>query len=354
MRNLLKCEFTRLTRSVFFWIITGFCVLWPIITALFYHAVLTFTITAVDGIGFEDVELPKEMLRYLTWMISVSFITELPKFSALFACIHIGREYSDGIVRNKIIAGHSRTKVYLSYVLTQLAANAFLCIVYIGASLFGLWISGLGVEVNGGEMFLRLGVGVVVFLTLAMVFIFLATIFRRRALPLILSIVIAMIATTAAAVIGNFNLPSKAINDYIELRSESYEDLVDMGYLSERQVEKLEADYGKDHYVGWGWKIFHPVYVITPIGYESDYQASSTGILFGSSMEYTDEIDFSENFYESPYYDKSMLSPDDINDIDSMHVSYAKLNLIYLAKCFAYILFIGGWGLFIFRKKNMF
>ena len=103
MRNLLKCEFTRLTRSVFFWIITGFCVLWPIITALFYHGILAFTFTAT-GIGFEDVELPKEMLRYLTWMISISFINELPKFSALFACIHIGREYTDGIVRNKIIA----------------------------------------------------------------------------------------------------------------------------------------------------------------------------------------------------------------------------------------------------------
>ena len=353
MRNLLKCEFTRLTRSVFFWIITGFCVLWPIITALFYHGILAFTFTAT-GIGFEDVELPKEMLRYLTWMISVSFITELPKFSALFACIHIGREYTDGIVRNKIIAGHSRTKIYLSYVLTQLAANAFLCIVYIGASLFGLWISGLGVEVNGGEMFLRLGVGIVVFLTLSLIFIVLATIFRRRALPLILSIVIAMISTTTAAVIGNFNLPSKAVDDYIELRSESYEDLVDMGYFSNREVEKLEEEYDKDYYVGLGWKIFHPAYVVTPIGFESDYQASSTGILFGSSMEYTDEINFTEDFYESTFYDKSMLSPNDIDDLDSMHVSYGTLNLIYLAKCFIYMLFIGGWGLFIFRKKNMF
>ncbi|MBR6986885.1 MAG: ABC transporter permease [Clostridiales bacterium] len=353
MRNLLKCEFTRLTRSVFFWIITGFCVLWPIITALFYHGILAFTFTAT-GIGFEDVELPKEMLRYLTWMISVSFITELPKFSALFACIHIGREYTDGIVRNKIIAGHSRTKIYLSYVLTQLAANAFLCIVYIGASLFGLWISGLGVEVNGGEMFLRLGVGIVVFLTLSLIFIVLATIFRRRALPLILSIVIAMISTTAAAVIGNFNLPSKAVDDYIELRSESYEDLVDMGYFSNREVEKLEEEYDKDYYVGLGWKIFHPAYVVTPIGFESDYQASSAGILFGSSMEYTDEINFTEDFYESTFYDKSMLSPSDIDDLDSMHVSYGTLNLIYLAKCFVYMIFIGGWGLFIFRKKNMF
>lgn len=353
MRNLLKCEFTRLTRSVFFWIITGFCVLWPIITALFYHGILAFTFTAT-GIGFEDVELPKEMLRYLTWMISVSFITELPKFSALFACIHIGREYTDGIVRNKIIAGHSRTKIYFSYVLTQLAANAFLCIVYIGASIFGLWISGLGVEVNGGEMFLRLGVGIVVFLTLSLIFIVLATIFRRRALPLILSIVIAMISTTTAAVIGNFNLPSKAVDDYIELRSEQYEDLVDKGYLSNREVEKMEEEYDKDYYVGLGWKIFHPAYVVTPIGFESDYQASSTGILFGSSMEYTDEIDFTEDFYESTFYDKSMLSPSDIDDLDSMHVSYGTLNLIYLAKCFIYMLFIGGWGLFIFRKKNMF
>lgn len=353
MGNLMKCEFKRLRRSVFFWIITGFCVIWPILTALFYRAILTITFTD-GGITFEDIELPKEVLRYLTWMISVSFITELPKFSALFACIHIGREYSDGIVRNKIIAGHSRTKIFFSYVLTQLAVNTFFCVVYIGAAVFGLWSSGLGVDTNGGEMFIRLAVGIVVFLTLAMIFIVLATICRRRALPLILSIIIAMIATTAAAVIGSFNMPSKAVDDYIELRSENYEDLVDMGYLSEREVDKLEEEYDRDYYLSVGWKIFHPAYVVTPIGFESDYQASATGALFGSDLEYTDEIDFSQDFYSSTYMDKSMIDPNDLEDVDSMHVSYAKLNLIYLAKCFIYIVFIGGWGLFIFRKKNMF
>ena len=197
MGNLFKCEFKRLTKSVFFWIITGFCVLWPILTAVFYHAILTLTFTG-SGIGFEEIELPKEVIMYLTWMIAISFITELPKFSALFTCLHLGREYTDGIVRNKVIAGHSRTRIYLVYSLTMLAANAFFCVVYILSAIFGLWISGLGFNLNGGEMFIRLGVGIVVFLSMVTIFSTLALIFRKRALPIILSIIIAMISSTTA------------------------------------------------------------------------------------------------------------------------------------------------------------
>ena len=353
MGNLFKCEFKRLTKSVFFWIITGFSVVWPILTALFYRAILSLTFTE-SGLGFSDIELPKEVIMYMTWMIAVSFITELPKFSALFTCLHLGREYSDGIVRNKVIAGHSRTKIYLVYSLTILAANAFFCVVYILSAIFGLWISGLGFNLNGGEMFIRLGVGIVVFLSMVTIFSTLALIFRKRALPIILSIIIAMIASTSALVIGYFNMPSKAVNDYIEMRSERYEEMVDHGLISQKTANDLEEKYDRDHYLGLGWKIFHPVYVITPMGFESDYQAATTGVLFGADLEYTDEIDFSDNFVSNSYEDMSMFEHKDFKRVKSMHMSYGTLNLIYLAKSFIYILLIGGWGLFIFRKKNLF
>ena len=353
MGNLFKCEFKRLTKSVFFWIITGFCVLWPILTAVFYHAILTLTFTE-SGLGFEEIELPKEVIMYLTWMIAISFITELPKFSALFTCLHLGREYTDGIVRNKVIAGHSRTRIYLVYSLTMLAANAFFCVVYILSAIFGLWISGLGFNLNGGEMFIRLGVGIVVFLSMVTIFSTLALIFRKRALPIILSIIIAMISSTTALVIGYFNMPAKAVNDYIDMRSERYEEMVDYGMLSQKIADKYEEDYDKNHYLGIGWKIFHPVYVITPIGFESDYQAATTGILFGADLEYTDEIDFSDDFVSYSYEDMSMFEHKDFKRVKSMHMSYSELNLIYLAKSFFYIILIGGWGLFIFRKKNLF
>jgi hypothetical protein len=239
--------------------------------------------------------------------------------------------------------------------LTQLAANAFLCIIYIGSAILGLWISGLGFKLNHGEMFSRFAVAIVVYLTLVTLFATLALIFRKRALPLILCIIIAMISTTSATVIGNFNLPSKAVDDYIELREERYEDLVDYGVLSEDRVEDLEEEYDRDYFLSWGWKVFHPVYVITPLGFESDYQAVTTTALFGADLEYTDEVDFTEDFLmTSFYYDESNIDQDMLDDVDSMHVPYSTLNWVYLGKSMAYMLFIGGWGLFIFRKKNMF
>ncbi len=354
MLKLLKFEFRRIIKSVFFWIVAGFSFIWPIITALFYRAVLSLDLS--DGIKFSDLILGDDEIKFLTWMLSIAFMTELPKFIALFTCLHLGRDYTDGIVRNKIIAGHSRASIYGSYMITQMAASAFLCSVYFLSGLLGLAISGIGANINGGEMFLRAGVGICVFLVMTVTFVVLSLIFRRRALPMILCILIAITSNGAAAVIGNYNTPSKACDDYLELRHERYEDLVELGVMDDDMVEEIEEEFGKDYYLGIPWKIFHPVYVLTPIGYEGDYSAGgATGLLSGS-MEYLDEIDFSSKFIIQYMFDGDIsgITPRDLKKIDSMSISYSELNLIYIGKSLAWMIVIGGWGYVLFRKKNLF
>ncbi len=54
-------------------------------------------------------------------------------FCAVFISLFIGTEYSDGVIRNKIIVGHSRTKVYLSnFIVSLIACESFVLMWIIG------------------------------------------------------------------------------------------------------------------------------------------------------------------------------------------------------------------------------
>ena len=353
MLNLIKFEFRRLLKSVFFKIIAVYCVVWPVIVALFYRII--FSLTMKDsGLTFADYKIEGDELRFFTWIICVAFVNELPKFIALFTCLHIGRDYTDGIVRNKIIAGHSRTAIFFSYMFTQIAASVALCITYICFGMLGLLITGIGVNLNGGEMFARFGVAIVTLLVLTVSFVVFSVIFRRRALPIILSIVIVVLLSTATTVVGYFTMSSKAVDTYIEVRHDRYEDMVDSGELSQDMVDMLEKEYDRDNYLGLAWKICHPLYLVTNLGFNSDYSTDIAQMLTGNP-DYTDEIDYSTSL-ASGYFnpDMSGLEPKDFRHNDDMHVSYTKLNLIYIGRSLIWMLAIGGWGYVVFRKKNLF
>ena len=355
MPELLKFEFRRLSKSIFFKIVGGYCIVWPLIVTVFYR--ILFGLTMKDaGTSFSEATMTDGEIKYLTWMIGVAFINELPKFIALFACLHVGRDFTDGIVRNKIIAGHSRTAIFFSYMITQLAAVTAWCLLYMAFAWFGLLITGFGVNLNGGEMLFRYGVAIVLTLMLTVVFVVLSVIFRRRALPIILSIIIVMVMSTLTSFVGMFNTPSKAVDDYIKKRNDRYEEMVDAEYMTEDDMEELQEYYTKDHYLSLPWKLCHPAYLITTAGFNGDYSTDIMSALLGNS-EYADEVNYASSLCGDELFgnpDYSGLTPADFKHTDSMHMSYTKLNLIYTAKALVYILCIGGSGYAIFRKKNLF
>ena len=355
MPELLKFEFRRLSKSIFFKIVGGYCIVWPLIVTIFYRILFGLTMKEA-GTSFAAETMKDSEIMYLTWMIGVAFVNELPKFIALFACLHVGRDFTDGIVRNKIIAGHSRTAIFFSYMITQLSAVVIWCLLYMSFSWLGLLVTGFGVNLNGGEMLLRYGVAIILTLMLAVTFVVLSVIFRRRALPIILSIIIVMVMSTLTSFAGMFNTPSKAVDDYLKKRDEKYEELIESEILTADDVKELKKYYNKDHYLSLPWKICHPAYLITTAGFNGDYSTDVVSALLGSA-EYEDEIDYSvslcgDEFFGNPDY--SGLTPADFKNTKSMHMSYSTLNLIYSGKALAYILCIGGSGYFIFRKKNLF
>ena len=133
MHNLLCAAFARLVRCKFFYIGLGAMVLMELYTML----------TERYGIQQFGDGLEKAFFQY---PMAVTLI--VPAFCGLF----VGEEYSGGTLRNKIIAGVSRSRIYLANLL--LCMFAALCFTF-AAMLTGL-VAGLplvgGFQMEPGEI----------------------------------------------------------------------------------------------------------------------------------------------------------------------------------------------------------
>ena len=59
-------------------------------------------------------------------------------FCAIFVCLFIGTEYSDGVMRNKLSVGHTRTRVYLSNFIVSLTACECFVVMWVIGGLVGI------------------------------------------------------------------------------------------------------------------------------------------------------------------------------------------------------------------------
>lgn len=125
MRKLLLANFSRLWKSKIFWLLEIFC---------FAFGVFSYTLVAINtrNLGHGWLEYNAHTYFYLPIMF-------LPAIIAIFSCFFIGTDYSDGTIRNKLIVGHSRSSIYLSYLLTTSIAVIFFVVAY----LFAVIIVGL-------------------------------------------------------------------------------------------------------------------------------------------------------------------------------------------------------------------
>lgn len=98
MRNLLSAEFYRCKHSRLFWLLMCAAVLSGVV----------YGITAFDGC-FDDM-----------------FVVPLFAILAVFISLTVGREYADGTIRNKIIAGKKKTSIYLSKLIINVIATAMM------------------------------------------------------------------------------------------------------------------------------------------------------------------------------------------------------------------------------------
>ena len=114
MSRLIRANFARLFQNtVFYVLLIAFA-----LAGIFAGAVLT---ARLDSFFFEDV--------------IYGFIAFMGLASAVFVSLFTGAEYSDGTIRNKLTAGHSRAAVYLAHLIACCAAVLLLALTYVLTSM---------------------------------------------------------------------------------------------------------------------------------------------------------------------------------------------------------------------------
>ena len=122
MNNLIYAEFSRLFKSFIFRL-----------GALFSFGLAAFVIFMryMDVVkhSSEYAQLPVSYSNADGLIFAGGFY--LVFTFAIFVSLFVGTEYSDGTMRNKLIVGHSRLKIYLSKLVVCAAANVLFHLLYI-------------------------------------------------------------------------------------------------------------------------------------------------------------------------------------------------------------------------------
>lgn len=146
MKNLIRADFFRLFKDKIFYLLIGIAVLLPIVAnGLFYFG---YDIMVEQSPDAEALEM---VLKFIKAFPLSLYAFEIANSAGLLAVIaialYVGREYMNGTIRNKIIAGHSRTAVYSSaFVVSAISALMIVTVFIVFMLIIGIPLQGWGAE----------------------------------------------------------------------------------------------------------------------------------------------------------------------------------------------------------------
>ena len=127
MRKLMSANLSRLWKDRIFWIAVA--------------AMLVFnSVNVLNGCRQATVSMAE--FDYILDHYCFGFLPMFGVFIAAFISLFQGTEYSDGTMRNKLIIGYSRIKVYLGNFLTNYIASAIILLVGFFVGMVGIPILG--------------------------------------------------------------------------------------------------------------------------------------------------------------------------------------------------------------------
>ncbi|MCI9487098.1 MAG: ABC transporter permease subunit [Lachnospiraceae bacterium] len=186
MNRLLSAGFVRLKKEKFLWIAVIFMALFGILMS--YNAY-----QYKQEYGLEP-SLGRSLFAYGQFVGILASV-----FSGLF----LGTEYSDGTMRNKLIAGHRRITVYLSGLILNVTA-ALLMVLSFQLALFAAGALLLGLEpfsVDTGFLLFHLAGGFLLTVAYCAIFTFISMLVQKRAVASVTAILVSFILLFAGAIV---------------------------------------------------------------------------------------------------------------------------------------------------------
>lgn len=183
MIKLLRAGGSRLIKNKLFLILTAFSM---------GLALLMIDTRYRDLRNYGDlIETEQLMLNYAT-IIGIVI--------AIFTSLFLGTEYSDGVIRNKIIVGHKRMQIYLSNFIIIMMTSLLSYVIFIAVvSCIGIPLFG-AITIPISKLLISLGCIFAVVVAYASIFTLIAMVIQNKAITAIVSIMLAFGLMMAAMV----------------------------------------------------------------------------------------------------------------------------------------------------------
>ena len=213
MTNVLKADLFNLRRGKALYLLLGGAVLAGILLPLIYYGMfefLKFLQTNEQMLEIEELQKMLSTLAGITEYLNADriFLTVLPMAEGYgliicgAVCFYNVRQFSNGVIRNKLIAGKSRFSIYMSMLITSV-------IMTLAAALVNLVVSALFSMILFGKFVMPFGDLVVIFVITLLVYAVYSAIvtfiaFSTKSVPasLVISIVLPIITNTILSLLG--------------------------------------------------------------------------------------------------------------------------------------------------------
>ncbi|MCI8417720.1 MAG: ABC transporter permease subunit [Lachnospiraceae bacterium] len=136
-------------------------------------------------------------------------------FSSVCCSLYLGTEYSDGTIRNKLIAGHTRKNIYLANLLVCTFASLLVTVIYILAeSLVGIPLLGR-VQMDGNELLVRFFTSGLMIVAFSSIFTLFSMLIQNKAISAVINILLALSLLLAAVYIMSRLSEPEFIENYM-------------------------------------------------------------------------------------------------------------------------------------------
>ena len=196
MIKLLRSNFTRLWKSKPFWV----CMM------------LSLALSEVNCIG--NARLIGWEHRTAEMFLSGAANTML--FSAIFASLYLGTDYSNGTIRNKLIIGSKRTDIYFSNLVTSVQ--------WMVCAVFACFGKELGMD--AGELLFQMFIIVCAIISISAVFTLLGMLINSKSTNTAITITAAFVILIGGAIIMNLLAQPEFITTYVMDENAASEDTV--------------------------------------------------------------------------------------------------------------------------------
>lgn len=172
MLKLLSANFSRLWKDKVFWICMG--------TMLVYSALFMWDVGHPSSEWQRDIFMDKYYFQ---------FAPVIGIFCALFSSLYFGTEYSDGTIRNKLVAGHTRTNIYLSNFIVMFTASLLMMLSWMAGTLAGIPVLGKW-EMDERQIFLYFLIVILMLAAFSSIYTFAGMLSSNKAITVVISVLL--------------------------------------------------------------------------------------------------------------------------------------------------------------------